>query len=146
MAIAGSRESRRTFLRFSLCTLLLVVTGAATLCGVWAERARRQRIAVNELQEMGAIVRYDYQGTDLHPTGNEPIIGSTALSIDFFHSPIMVRLWHQPGLKALPALKQLPHLRQVQYGYGTIGDDVIVETLRTELPGVEIVVFNAAVG
>jgi hypothetical protein len=74
------------------------------------------------------------------------MLGSRLLGIDFLHTPIMVRIWHHPGLKAIPALKRLPHLREVQYGYGILGDEEIVETLRTELPGVEIQVFMATVG
>lgn len=95
---------------------------------------------------MRAIVHYDYQGNGLHPASTVPFSGSKILGLDYFHSAVMVRLWNKPGLYALPALKQLPRLREIQYGFGTLGDQEIVDTLRAELPGVKIVVYNAAVG
>lgn len=56
-----SSRPRRRWLRFSIRTLLILVT----LCGVWlglkVNAARRQQQAVAEIQKLGGWVRYDFE-------------------------------------------------------------------------------------
>ena len=53
-----SRPRRRRWFQYSLRTLLLVVTVAAVLLGIWTGRARRQKEAVEAIRELGGYVGY----------------------------------------------------------------------------------------
>jgi hypothetical protein len=81
-----SAKPRRVF-RFSLRSLLIVVT----LLSVWlawrVDRAHRQRDAVRAIRDYGGIVSYDYQiaakSVDARPS--EPAWLIELVGVDFFH-------------------------------------------------------------
>ena len=56
----AARPRRRRF-RYSLRTLLVVVTLVGVVLGVWVQRAERQRRAVAAMREDGGKVMYDYE-------------------------------------------------------------------------------------
>jgi hypothetical protein len=55
------QQRKRRWLQFSLRTLLVAVTLLAVWLGLWTDRARRQRVAVQRVRELGGDIRYDYE-------------------------------------------------------------------------------------
>jgi hypothetical protein len=58
---------RRRWLRFSLRSLLILITVLSIWLGVKVNQARRQKEAVAALRELGALVRYEHQKLDSKP-------------------------------------------------------------------------------
>jgi hypothetical protein len=57
-------RTRRRWFRFSLRTMLVAITLFCIWLGVTANRANRQRRAVETTRSYGAYVRYDYEMAD----------------------------------------------------------------------------------
>lgn len=103
------KRHRRRFLRFSLRTFLVVLT----LTGVWlgwqVNRADRQRKAVTWVEQMGGVVRYNYEVNeeghyvDPKPTGPEWLR-------DYCHQVVAVDL----GETLVSDLGPLAHLPRLE--------------------------------
>ena len=70
-------KRKRHYVRFSLRTMLVVLTAFAVWLGVQANRANRQRAVVRWVTENGGWVHYDWQfhkrnGIDIFISGNRP--------------------------------------------------------------------------
>lgn len=61
------RKSGRRLLRFSLRSLLLLVVVIAVPLGWKVNRARNQRVVVQELKKLNARIKYDYELSDAQP-------------------------------------------------------------------------------
>ena len=90
-------KSERRFLRFSVRTLLIVLTILCIWLGWKVERARRQREAVAFVHEMGGSVNYDYEvdndgrfAPNAEPPGPKWL--RRQLGVDFFDDVILARL------------------------------------------------------
>ncbi|MCX7424285.1 MAG: hypothetical protein NTW96_01400 [Planctomycetia bacterium] len=81
-----SRPRRRRWFQYSLRTLLLVVTVAAVLLGIWTGRARRQKEAVEAIRELGGYV--GYSSADGDAPGPDWL--RKWLGIDYFDSVVCV--------------------------------------------------------
>ncbi len=115
---AGSNPLRRSgWLRFSLRTLLVVVTLACILLGTWVSRSIRQRNALAGLHksEMDLRVCYDYEfDANGKPTGADPPGPAwlrEPLGIDFFAMVVGIDFYRGATDADLGWLKQLPGLR-----------------------------------
>jgi hypothetical protein len=76
-------------MRFSLSTLLLLITIFGVWLGFRTNRARSQRRAVAAIRQAGGIVIYDYEDKSpvLDPNWAERLVGP-----DFFHNVVYVDL------------------------------------------------------
>jgi hypothetical protein len=90
-------KRKRRFLRFSIRTLLIVLTIFCVALGWKVERARKQREAVAWVHEMGGSVNYDYEldddgssAPDAKPPGSEWL--RKQLGRDFFDDVVRVSL------------------------------------------------------
>src|SRR5262245_22988051 len=75
---------RRRYLRFSVRTLLVIVTVVAVVLAVPVRRAMRQREAVLAIQKLGGSLIYDYEIT----RGPETMMSAwlrRTLGDDYFH-------------------------------------------------------------
>jgi hypothetical protein len=109
---------RRRWLRFSLRTLLVLVTALGIWLGIAFHRARLQARAVESIQAQYASVWYDYQynGEDSKQSGvsRVPPWLLNGLGVDFFHDVTSVSLDVYPvnddTLATLRSLQNLRHL------------------------------------
>ena len=62
---------KRRFFRYSLRTLMIVVTVFCIWLGITAKRARDQRQALEAILAAGGMILYDYQRTNSDPPGPE---------------------------------------------------------------------------
>ena len=162
-ATSGKRQRPRTLLRFSLRSLLIVVTVFAIYLGIRTENARRQQNAVAELRQLGSPVAYDftYEWTaDGHPKirpgpdgsfntlpqSNIPQWLIEKLGVDFFHSVVYVRVHAAHKKEVVPFLRELPQLRYVWFPWNGPQDDEALDAMRKALSRVHIYVYPAIVG
>jgi hypothetical protein len=121
----------RSLFRFSVRTLLLIVTAVAVWLGLHVHKTRVQQQSVKAVREYGGWVRYDFQfpsgkfsHKDFDPKAesNVPQWLLDRLGIDFFHSVVQVNLNYSedsgareendnPSDEALQYLPGLPNLR-----------------------------------
>ncbi len=106
---------RRRWLRFSLCTLLVLVTVVGIWLGVAFHRAREQARAVAVIQSVGGYASYDFLRGEA--TLGDPYAASDVprwllhhLGIDFFHNIVRVSFYEPATEEALKALDALPHI------------------------------------
>src|SRR5947209_5037950 len=122
MADSASNTHMVKFCRFSMRSLLFTVTGIAVSIGFWAERGRRQKVAVDSLRHLGSFVVYDYYHEFIGFEGRrlfdrrEPSSLSQFFEVDFCHSAIEVQIPPRiPLNEALRLLRRLPRLRTVSF-------------------------------
>jgi hypothetical protein len=155
-------KPKRRWLRYSLWTLLVVVTLTGIALGVFFERVHRQRAAVAVLRDLGCEVFYDYYDEGPWPDvywkkqrePRGPPWLRSLLGADVFDRAVTVRLCRESVVESLPHLARLPHLREAYiYGGGvscgnSLDDEetrsrVYAETqaaewLQQQLPGVKV--------
>jgi len=115
-----SHRSLRLRLRFSLRTLLLVMAVCGAVCGLWVNRAEKQRRAVSAVRAAGGQVLYDFQAA-----GDEapfPAWLSKVLPDDYLADAHTV--WLPPSAKNedLRPVGELTKLRRVLLGGTSIGE------------------------
>jgi hypothetical protein len=88
----NERPSRPKMLRFSLSTLLVLVTVFCAWLGLGMERARSQKRAVAGLTSKGFFLMYDFQhegftsfGSPLPKAPKDGMFLTRLLGVDFFH-------------------------------------------------------------
>jgi hypothetical protein len=126
-----SKRKRRWF-QFSLRTLLI----AFTLCAAWlawhANRAHRQRAAVNAVIELGGSVSYDYQITedkgkfmfDPKAIPGWPQWAIDALGIDCFQNVVSVSLMNGRATdETLLLLGRVPTIRNIALKGGNVTNE-----------------------
>ncbi len=154
-------RKRFRFMRFSLRALLAAATLVAVALGLWVEGARRQRLAAEELRELGASVKYDFEvkRTDdgwyevVGPFDlDEPSVSRVSapledwLGIDFFHTVRYVSLHARRKPETIEPLTRLRGLRHVRFPWnGPMDDEPLKETRRRLPPANEDVDVDPAV-
>jgi hypothetical protein len=146
---------RRRWRRFSLRTLLVVMTATCVWIGVVTNRANRQQRAVEAFTRRGASINYSYQE---HPS---PVPSST-FNIDYdyrtqtpgpewlrrligdkyFVTPVSLRIF-QPAIVtdgAMPLIGDLPHLERLRVTDLTLSSSELVH-LR-QLPRLKLLTFS----
>jgi len=102
------RQLPRRWFRFSLRTFFVLLTIACVWLGIGVNRARNQRLAVEQIRALGGRVSYDYQYpliADRFHTfrASEPEWVMRLLGVDFSHHPVALGL-DRVGDEAAPAL------------------------------------------
>jgi hypothetical protein len=117
-----SLRSQRRWLRYSLRTLLMLVTVFGVWLGVKVNQARRQKQAVEALLNLGATVRYAHQRNDAHPSIfetdkdlNVPNGLRALAGDDFFQSVVSLRFSRPVTDEDLAHLAAFPHLEQLDF-------------------------------
>ena len=129
--------------RFSLATFLLFSTALTIVVGPWLASARRQRLAVEELESLGARVIYDGElENSIYPTWL-----TEGLGIDYFLTVKHVSLAGPGGLnrhlfedwptdvspeqrwgecldRKVAAISQLSHVHEITINYDLWDDDL----------------------
>ncbi len=107
---------KRRFLRFTLRSLLLLMLVVCVALGWKVERARKQRDAVNWIQELGGSVSYDYEIDNndrtipnAEPPGPKWLMKQ--LGIDFFDDVVRVDLSEATQVSDVTALSGLTNLK-----------------------------------
>jgi hypothetical protein len=90
-------QSSARCLRFSLRTLLAIVTALGLLLGVLVHRANRQRRAVEAIRALGGTVRYDYEVGGLAEAPLPDWLCRT-VGLDFFCDVTRVDFFDPTGL------------------------------------------------
>lgn len=126
-------KSRRRWLRFSLRTMVLAVTLFCIWLGVTANRANRQRRAVETIKSHGGYVRYDYEadehgGIAAHaapPPGPDWL--RNLIGLDYFATVVMVGVDSQNGSvdDSVAALTDLPDLRSLTLRGAGVTDSIM---------------------
>jgi hypothetical protein len=100
-----------SYLRFTLRTLLITITGICIWLGIHTQRARWQAALVDKVEKTYGSVEYDYQfgkqgkGTSWTPTWLRKRLGDS-----FFHSLKQV---HTRNRKLIPELAQCGNLEEL---------------------------------
>ena len=117
-------RSRRRWLRFSLRTMLLLVTVLSIWLGVKVNQARRQKEAVAALRESGATVRYAHQQSDANPRIylveqdlDVPRWLRDLTGDDFFQSVALVEFMRPVTDDDLTHLAALPEIETLSFLY-----------------------------
>jgi Leucine-rich repeat (LRR) protein len=119
-AAASTIRPRRRWLRFSLRSLLILVTILSIWLGVKVNQARRQKEAVAALVELGAIVRYEHQKHDTQPYAydteksvNAPGWLRELAGDDFFQTVVHVLFMRPVTDEDLVHLAALPRIERL---------------------------------
>jgi hypothetical protein len=148
---------RRLWLRFSLRAAIVVQVGLCVWLAIVANAARRQKAAVERVQELGGFVYYDYQithngGVDYDALPWAPGWLSDALGDDLFRTAVFVVFTFdylgaettiQPLFDAdLAVLGELPHIHTLSLsGRRNITDDGLRHL--SSLTHLQILTLNA---
>ncbi|MGY8770935.1 MAG: hypothetical protein ACKVH8_21195, partial [Pirellulales bacterium] len=106
---------RRLFFRFTLRTLLVMMTAGCLLLGWKANQAKRQRDAVAWIEKHGGIVTYQYQtkrepfSNDPEPEPPGPAWLRSIIGIDYFDEVVRVE-FHGSDITELTPLGELSGL------------------------------------
>jgi hypothetical protein len=155
-------NQKRRWLRFSLRTLLLLVTGLCVWLGIQVNRAREQREALKALVQRHPTIQsnfeYDYQlvpdvgaaqrqglSADIlyyrHGEGSlpEPQWLISLMGVDFFHNIVNVDLRATARDNDLADLEHLPNLRELLLGEAPVTSDGLRHLARlTEMDELEL--------
>lgn len=124
--------------RFRLRTLVIFMTIAGTALawlGIAVEHGRKQRRAVQRIQQLGGSVIYDFQvrstgflrgGVNSQATSSVPRVVRQLLGDDLFHGVTDVSLHLESSHEDLSFLEDLPHLKSLYLD----GDTISAEELR----------------
>jgi len=122
----NAQRSPRRFLQFSLRSLLifvLLVSIGMSWLGVKLERARRQREAVDVIEELGGVVTYDYEGGVANVDPSVPKWAHELLGDDFFFDVVAVGVFRRDfGDDEAIYLKRLTNLEVLTTFYIQITD------------------------
>ncbi len=126
------KPARRWF-RFSMRTMIVVVTAFCVWLGITSSRANRQRRAVEIIKKAGGTAYYDFDADDdgvlrtppLSPSGPDWLRRS--IGIDYFSTVVRVGLDDRknPNDDAFAALADLPQLRNLFLGGSAVSDAVM---------------------
>lgn len=150
--------------RFKLKTLIVIVSCLSVWLALQTESARRQRNAVQAVEDYGGWVRYDYQypsgnyssdnGFDANAVSGIPSWLIEFLGVDFFHRVVSANLCYTdddgPRLEnenrnanALRTLRPLRHLRVLMVAGTQVTDETMGELVK--FPRLEcLVVWDAS--
>ena len=112
----------KRFLRFRLWAAIFVLTLICLALGIWAQRAHRQRVAIDQITAEGGVVLYYNENGH---NSNSPIRDEKFQLDDFFQQPASVSWVHQ-GVRNpkrqidLAPLRALPGLRELDLTRSTI--------------------------
>ncbi len=122
---------RRRWLRFSLRTMLLLVTALSVWLGVKVNQARRQKEAVTALRELGATIYYAHQRSDANPreflAGKEVQLPRWLRDLagdDFFQEVAAVQFSRPVSNDDLVHLEALPDIESLGFLYFQINRNV----------------------
>ena len=132
---------KRRFFRYSLRTLMLVVTLICVWLGITVKRAREQRSAVEAIQKLGGDVYYEHQFINSNdPPGPEwlrQLIGD-----EYFFSVAIARLYgSKVNDTSLASIKRLTDLKWLEL-HDTHVTDEGVKRLQQVFPNCEIKYFS----
>lgn len=151
---------RRRWIQFSLRGFIVALTIGCLLLGYRVEKARRQCESVKSIEEVGGIVRYDWQPMVLFfDHGKGPLFCCEALDVgssdtpqprgpgwlrrfvgdEYFQNAQEVYLFiPEPQVrKAIPFFRMLPDIKRVHAGDWI--SDSTCEELKTELAGRKLI-------
>jgi hypothetical protein len=119
---------RRRWLRYSLRTLLVLITALGIWLGIAFQRAREQAHAVARIRDFGGYVFYDFHGVE-SPSYNQwqtskvPHWLLENLGVDFFHDVRLVVFDIVPiNDRTLGAIRPLREVRSLQFFSSYITD------------------------
>ena len=143
-------KPKRRFFRYSLRTLMLVVTVFCVWLGIISMRARDQRLAVEAIEELGGKVIYEHQ------FGGQPVVTKSGyiwegagpspgpawlrriVGDEYFFTVTTVYLKGSKFTDAsLEAIKRLRSFERLTLHETAITDEALVE-LRQEMPNLQI--------
>ena len=132
-------KPKRRWLQFSLRALLLFVTVCAVCLGWHMLRVKRQTEAVLTVEELGGLVRYDYEWTRRggNALPNSPSWLARFLGVDHMHDVVSITLPHNEKLTDadLRQFSALTNLRELNIGWTEISDTGVAHLKR--LTGLE---------
>lgn len=129
-------KSRRRWFRFGLRTMMIAVTLFCVWLGITANRANRQRRAVETIKSHGGYVRYDYEADD---NGGLPVHGPTPppgpewlrslIGVDYFASVVQVEIDSGNGAvdDSITVLANFPRLRSLCLKGAGVTDSVMAK-------------------
>ena len=126
-------KSHRRWFRFSLRTMMIVVTLLCIGMGVTAYRANRQRKAVETIKKAGGSVGYDYQTDgDGWPISGDPPGPAwlrNLIGIDYFATVVSVTIKSEKGSHddSVAALAELPQLSSLDMRGKGITDSTLLQ-------------------
>jgi hypothetical protein len=120
LATRPESSGRRSWLTFSLRTALLIVTLLCVWLAIESTHARRQKIAIAKLQELGGRIGFDYQYDrpgkwKSKPQPSAPRWLRSAIGDDYFRRVVIVNFdeGSDPTDNDLAILHDLPDLREL---------------------------------
>ncbi len=129
-------KPRRRWLRFSLRSLLLLVVVISIPLGWKVNRARNQRVVVEELQKLNAVIEYDYEKVPGNPFIRQPPPApkwlTDLLGIEYFGDVVKVEVeGPQVNDETIALVARLPELHSAGFASrGGITDSGLVHFAR----------------
>ena len=139
--LATLLRPKRSWIRFSLRSMLVLTTTFGIWLGLHVRSARLQKLSLNAVQDYGGQVRYDYQyptghygrdDVDNRATSPVPTWLLDSLGVDFFHDVVEVDVHRDYGNGRrnpntddglLHRLHGFPELRRLELVHCGITDD-----------------------
>jgi hypothetical protein len=118
------KQTRRQWFRYSLRSLLLLITAIGLFTGTEVVPALRQKQAVAEVRSFGGSVLYDFEfniKSGPIPPPPEPSWLVNLLSVDFLHSVVFLDTdshfsrWPRDPGRLIRNVRFFPRLRQLQH-------------------------------
>ncbi len=114
-------QHKRRWFRFSLRTMMVVVTLLCCFAGIVSSQASRQRRAVERIKKLHGVVFYDFQlDADLKPRTDDPEPPGPEwlrelIGLDYFATVISARI-NVATDDFLESAADFPHLRDLRIG------------------------------